>query len=656
MSGSLERTHDGSLVLSINGDLQFHSADERIYHEGLVLPALAVASKRIQRDLRVLIIGGGDGLCAREVFKSGNIAQVDLVDYDSEILAMARLELKTLNNASLFDERIRIFNQDAWDFTAKAIENEEVYDLIISDLTVPENIDGARFHSVEWYSRLTSLLSYAGVLAVNSVSPDATPLAYWSVFNGLAKVGLHTRAYHVNIPSFCERGYGQDWGFFIAAKCPIDESELITAELVQPTYALTDMQSVRDLFMLPAELFMLQPQALPALDGSDVLLQYFNKGRTIEFRGVKRSSFAFDTSNLKIPNADTGKTVLPLEVSEALAKLLALREPAGEQPTTAADPDAVLEDILEMIPSLQTSQNPELVADFLKEPGAFLQGVDLQALIASVSKRASSLPPNFAQELNSLTAKLSDWTGDHMSLMQLGRNVVTLLTLVIVVGNLLYPDMVYAKGDHGDHAGAGRHAGGKHDGHHGNRGRGGRGGYGWNGGGVDYVGPNEIIEKRPEKVILTQPKNGPGGPEIRNYGGGKGKGGGKANRAPSVNLDKLSQATHNMFIAELDEATSYRNLLDEELNQYIAIAHEDLAHGVSFGMRTVSREEAIRLTQGLIAKSDNKIAALNDCIAQLAATSTAGATTADTTTGATATTELSNSIDEKSSDSSSSIS
>lgn len=616
MSGSLERTHDGSLVLSINGDLQFDSADERIYHEGLVLPALAVANKRAVRGLRVLIIGGGDGLCAREVFKSGNIESVDLVDYDSEILAMARLELKALNNASLFDERIKIFNEDAWAFTAKAIENGSVYDLIISDLTVPENVDGARFHSVEWYSRLTTLLSYDGVLAVNSVSPEATPLAYWSVFNGLAKVGLHTRAYHVSIPSFSARGYGQDWGFLIASKCPIEESELITSELAEPRYALPDMQSVRDLFMLPAELFMLQPQALPALDGSDVLLQYFNKGRTIEFRGVKRSSFAFDTSNLRIPQADTGKSVLPLEVSEALAKLLALREPCGE--TTTADPDAVLEDILEMIPSLQKSETPELVADFLREPSAFLQGVDLQALIASVSKRAHSLPPNFAQELNTLTTKLSDWTGDHVSLMQLGRNVVTLLTLVIVVGNLLYPDMVYAKGD-GGHGGdhAARHADGDRGrgGDRGRRGERGRGGYGWNNGGVDYVGPNTIIEKRPAKVILTQPKNGPAGPEIRNYGTGKRNGGGgKTNRAPNTNLDKLSQATQTMFIAERDEAASYRALLNEELTQYVA--HDDAM--VSFGMRTVSREEAIRLTQALIAKTDAKLATLDVQIERLA--------------------------------------
>ncbi|MFY0099803.1 hypothetical protein ABTQ08_20275, partial [Acinetobacter baumannii] len=59
-----------------------------------------------------------------------------------------------------------------------------------------------------------------------------------------------------------------------------------------------------------------------------------------------------------------------------------------------------------------------------------------------------------------------------------GHRVLALLALVIVMGNLLYPDMVYAKGaEHaGDHGGA--------RGARGARGRSGRGygnGYGWGG-------------------------------------------------------------------------------------------------------------------------------------------------------------------------------
>ena len=47
--------------LYINGNLQFSSIDEHIYHELLVHPAMALA----ESHRRVLILGGGDGLKSR---------------------------------------------------------------------------------------------------------------------------------------------------------------------------------------------------------------------------------------------------------------------------------------------------------------------------------------------------------------------------------------------------------------------------------------------------------------------------------------------------------------------------------------------------------------------------------------------------------------
>jgi len=45
MSKWLEEREDGSLAFFIDGDLQFDSRDERIYHEAIALPALALALK-----------------------------------------------------------------------------------------------------------------------------------------------------------------------------------------------------------------------------------------------------------------------------------------------------------------------------------------------------------------------------------------------------------------------------------------------------------------------------------------------------------------------------------------------------------------------------------------------------------------------------------
>jgi spermidine synthase len=55
----------GELRLYLNGNLQFSSRDEYRYHEALVWPVLGGWPLR----RRVLILGGGDGLAAREVLK-----------------------------------------------------------------------------------------------------------------------------------------------------------------------------------------------------------------------------------------------------------------------------------------------------------------------------------------------------------------------------------------------------------------------------------------------------------------------------------------------------------------------------------------------------------------------------------------------------------
>ena len=68
--------------LYLDRHLQFSSADEYRYHESLVHPAMSLADQA----KRVLIIGGGDGLSAREILRHSQVERVDLVDLDPEML------------------------------------------------------------------------------------------------------------------------------------------------------------------------------------------------------------------------------------------------------------------------------------------------------------------------------------------------------------------------------------------------------------------------------------------------------------------------------------------------------------------------------------------------------------------------------------------
>src|SRR6185503_16936138 len=73
--------------LWLNGNLQFSSDDEYRYHEVLVHPAVAA----LGRDPRtVIILGGGDGLAARELLRYPSLESIMLVDLDAAVTDIFR--------------------------------------------------------------------------------------------------------------------------------------------------------------------------------------------------------------------------------------------------------------------------------------------------------------------------------------------------------------------------------------------------------------------------------------------------------------------------------------------------------------------------------------------------------------------------------------
>ena len=60
MNLHIEEKQNGEFAFYMDGDLQFDSSDEAIYHESLALPALCLARQAKPNGLRVLICGGGD--------------------------------------------------------------------------------------------------------------------------------------------------------------------------------------------------------------------------------------------------------------------------------------------------------------------------------------------------------------------------------------------------------------------------------------------------------------------------------------------------------------------------------------------------------------------------------------------------------------------
>ena len=194
------------LRLYLNGELQFSSRDEHRYHEALVHPALEGSNAR-----KVLVLGGGDGLAAREILRYADVASITLVDLDPAVTTLfaQQEELVALNRGALSDARVRVVNADAGQWLE---HHDEVFDAIIVDLPDPTNFALGKLYSVPFYRLLARRLSPGGLAAIQATSPYYAPHAYWCVEASLRAAGLATWPYHVYVPSFGE------WGFLLAGR------------------------------------------------------------------------------------------------------------------------------------------------------------------------------------------------------------------------------------------------------------------------------------------------------------------------------------------------------------------------------------------------------------------------------------------------------
>jgi spermidine synthase len=457
MTINYQTRSDGSSFLIIDDDLQFDTRDERIYHEGLALPAVAVAAARLKTkpiessqssssgreestaSLRVLICGGGDGLALREVLKHNSVSQVDLYDYDSRVVSLGRSEIAVVNERSLFDPRVNVFIDDCRNAVLKAVSEGLKYDVIVLDLVFPQCLETAKLHTVEWYRQLSSVLSADGVMTINAASPSKIPDAYWSIYNSIRTAELHARPFRVCLPSFNARGYGKDWGFFLAAKNIVTADEIEQITLPAPVSQLRSAEQLRKLFYFPSIVAQRRAYSLPSSGNSDILLHYSrNSHPDVHVHETDWDALSFLIDPAPLPEPDLGDHLLPLELRLALI--------ASENDTESIDEQTIFERMMSLMPSLHKGQTRAMIAEFVRDPGRFLQTIDFKALVDELLARAAELPEKLVQELVLLKETAIDFFNDYERLFKLGTRIITITALVVVIGNLISPDAVYGKG------------------------------------------------------------------------------------------------------------------------------------------------------------------------------------------------------------------
>ncbi|MFD0544888.1 polyamine aminopropyltransferase [Streptomyces mexicanus] len=215
-------TRGRPLDLFLDGRLRVSGQDERRYHEALVHPAMDGP------HARVLILGGGDGLAAREVLRHGGVRRVDVVELDPAVVRLARTDpaLARLNDHVYDDPRVHVSTADAFGWLRGA--PAAAYDVVIEDLPDPGITASTKLYAQEFYGLARRTLAPRGRLVVHAGPVTTRPRAFWTVETTIRAAGLRTVAYRVSgrdsgFPPGPDRTTGaaraaRDWGFVLASR------------------------------------------------------------------------------------------------------------------------------------------------------------------------------------------------------------------------------------------------------------------------------------------------------------------------------------------------------------------------------------------------------------------------------------------------------
>ncbi|MFJ7195693.1 MULTISPECIES: polyamine aminopropyltransferase [unclassified Streptomyces] len=180
-----------SLDLYLDGRLRVSARDEYRYHEALVHPAMNGP------HARVLILGGGDGLAAREVLRYPDVHAVTVVEIDRGVTRLARTDraLSELNGHAFGDPRVTAVTADAFNWLRAAHGR---YDVVISDLPDPGISTSTKLYSAEFYGLVAESLAPGGRLVVHGGPPVSRPRTFWTVEASMRAAGLRTRPYRMS--------------------------------------------------------------------------------------------------------------------------------------------------------------------------------------------------------------------------------------------------------------------------------------------------------------------------------------------------------------------------------------------------------------------------------------------------------------------------
>ncbi|WP_211474458.1 polyamine aminopropyltransferase [Collimonas humicola] len=202
-------------VMRLDGAFMTSERDEFFYHECLVHPA----ALSHPHPRRALIVGGGDGGSSEELLKHPSIEHITLCEIDPLVIQLARTHLQQIHHGALDDPRVQHVALDGFAFVKEAAQAQvadQLYDLILLDLTDPQAADGSTLaadcYTREFLQACRAVLAPGGALVMHLGSPFHHPQRFSQLRQRLGDVFRHVSPYTVYVPL-----YGALWGMAVAS-------------------------------------------------------------------------------------------------------------------------------------------------------------------------------------------------------------------------------------------------------------------------------------------------------------------------------------------------------------------------------------------------------------------------------------------------------
>ena len=157
-----EDIEDKHLTLSLDGFVQFEEGiNEELYHKALTTPIIA----QIENIKKVAILGGGDGLAARNLLQVKPDLDITLVDIDEEVVNLCRTHprIKKINQGSLDKVKIIIADAKKW-----VLETKDKFSAVILDFPDPTSKELEALYTVSFYRDVNNILDEEGIVSIQA--------------------------------------------------------------------------------------------------------------------------------------------------------------------------------------------------------------------------------------------------------------------------------------------------------------------------------------------------------------------------------------------------------------------------------------------------------------------------------------------------------